>query len=140
MPIAAVVALVHDIEERGMRWPLVNGTRATAHELAGRVYIQTSPSDRAVIHRSGSTARSGATTNREPERDMPRIVEERSVIGPHGEEEHELVDDRGRHFWSLRPAPARRYDAYGFGWFWWLVLWPIVIGLIVWGWGWGWGY
>jgi hypothetical protein len=82
------------------------------------------------------------TEPRTPEGDpgAPRIIAEHSVIGPYGEEEREVVDDRGRHFWSLRPQPAGRYDTYGFGWFWWLVLWLVIIGLIVWGWGWGWAY
>lgn len=80
--------------------------------------------------------------DRSPERgpqepDRPRIVEERRIVGPYGEEEHEVIDQYGRRFWSFRPVPRERYDMWGFGWFWWLIVWLIVIGLIVWGWGWG---
>lgn len=74
-----------------------------------------------------------------PEPEHPRIVEERQIVGPYGEEEHEVVDEYGRRFWTFRPAARQRYDVLGFGWFYWLIVWLIVIGLIVWGWGWG-GY
>jgi len=71
--------------------------------------------------------------------DEPRIVRERDVVGPDGEEQIEAVDDRGRHWYRLRPYPPRRYDVAGFGVFWWAVFWLVIVGLIVWGWGWGWG-
>lgn len=71
--------------------------------------------------------------------DEPRIVAERTTVGPYGEEEREVVDEYGRHFWSFRPLPRQSYDVWGFGWFWWLIFWLIIIGLIVWGWGWSWG-
>ena len=74
------------------------------------------------------------------DRPMPRIVDERRTVTPEGDEQHEVVDEYGRRFWSFRPSQRSRYDVWGFGWFWWLVFWAIIIGLIVWAWGWGWGY
>lgn len=72
--------------------------------------------------------------------DEPRIVGERHCVGPEGQEASEVVDEHGRRFWSFRPTGQYRYgyDWLGFGWFWWLIFWVVVIGLIVWGWGWGW--
>lgn len=75
-----------------------------------------------------------------PDDAAPRIVEEHRIVGPYGEEEREVVDQYGRHFWSFRPHQPQRYDLFGYGWLWWLVLWIVIIGLIVWGWGWGWAY
>lgn len=75
---------------------------------------------------------------RRPREEEPRIVEEHPVVGPYGEEGREVIDEHGRRFWAFRPTSPRRYDAFGFGWFWWTILWIIIIGLIVWGWGWGW--
>jgi hypothetical protein len=70
-------------------------------------------------------------------REHPRIVEERHIVDPYDGEQHEVVDEYGRRFWSFRPTPRTQYDVWGFGWFWWLVFWLIIVGLIVWGWGWG---
>jgi hypothetical protein len=74
---------------------------------------------------------------REPLGHQPRIVEEHDRVGPYGDEMHEVIDEYGRRFWSFRPTVRQRYDLWGVGWFWWLALWLIIIGLIVWGWGWG---
>jgi hypothetical protein len=67
-------------------------------------------------------------------------VDERHYVGPYGEEQDVVTDDRGRRFYSFRPGAdyRYRYDYLGFGWFWWLVVWLCIIGAIVWAWGWGW--
>lgn len=54
----------------------------------------------------------------EPEH--PRIVEERHIVGPDGEDEIEATDDRGRRWYDLRPAPRGRADLMGFNRTWWL--------------------
>jgi hypothetical protein len=43
----------------------------------------------------------------------PRLIEEHHVIGPHGEDEIEATDERGRRWYQLRPEPQRRYDFVG---------------------------
>lgn len=37
----------------------------------------------------------------------PRLIEEHHVIGPHGEDEIEATDERGRRWYQLRPEPWR---------------------------------
>jgi len=44
----------------------------------------------------------------------PRLIEEHHVIGPHGEDEIEATDERGRRWYQLRPEPRRRADLIGF--------------------------
>jgi hypothetical protein len=56
-----------------------------------------------------------------------RIVEEHHVVGPHGEDQIEAVDDRGRRWYHLRPEPRRRTDLMGFNAIWWVLLWLLLI-------------
>jgi hypothetical protein len=61
-----------------------------------------------------------------------RSIEEHHIAGPHGEDEIEAVDDRGRRWYHLRPEPRRRSDLMGFNSTWWMVVvWLIVIVLVV---------
>lgn len=62
-----------------------------------------------------------------PAADSARIIEERHVAGPHGEDEIEAIDDRGRRWYHLRPEPRRRADVLGVNSTWWTLLWVIVI-------------
>jgi len=62
----------------------------------------------------------------------PRIVEEHHIAGPHGEDEIEALDDRGRRWHHVRPQPRRRFDLMGFNSKLWMALgWVIVILLLV---------
>jgi hypothetical protein len=57
-----------------------------------------------------------------------RIIEEHHVTGPHGEEEIEGTDDRGRRWYHLRPEPPRRTDFMGFNSTWWMAVgWVLLI-------------
>jgi hypothetical protein len=56
------------------------------------------------------------------EAERPRIVEERHIVGPRGEDEIEATDDQGRHWYQLRPEPRGRADVMGFNHTWWLAL------------------
>jgi hypothetical protein len=61
-----------------------------------------------------------------------RIVEEHHIAGPHGEDEIEAIDDRGRRWHQVRPRPRRRTDLMGFNSTLWMALgWLIVILLLV---------
>ena len=71
----------------------------------------------------------------------PRIIEEHHVIGPHGEDEIEATDERGRRWYHLRPEPRRRADLIGFNFTWWAVIWVLLLFILLpWGGHWGWGY
>ncbi len=69
----------------------------------------------------------------------PRLIEEHHVIGPHGEDEIEATDERGRRWYHLRPEPRRRYDVVGFNYTWWLI-WIVFMLILFAPWGRGWGY
>ncbi len=69
----------------------------------------------------------------------PRLIEEHHVIGPHGEDEIEATDERGRRWYQLRPEPRLRYDFVGFNWTWWLVIWLLFLFIIL-PWGGAWHY
>jgi hypothetical protein len=57
-----------------------------------------------------------------------RIVEEHHVTDPHGEDEIEGIDDRGRRWYHLRPEPPRRTDFMCFNSTWWMAVgWVLVI-------------
>jgi hypothetical protein len=61
-------------------------------------------------------------TDQEPwEPEHTRIVEEHHIVGPDGENGVEATDDRGRHWYDLRPEPRSRADLMGFNRTWWLV-------------------
>ncbi len=49
-----------------------------------------------------------------PEVDHPRLIEEHHVVGPHGEDEIEATDERGRRWYHLR-SPRSSMDG-GTGW------------------------
>ena len=58
----------------------------------------------------------------------PRIVEEHHIAGPHGEDEIEAIDDRGRRWHQVRPQPRRRTDLMGFNSTWWMAVgWVLLI-------------
>jgi hypothetical protein len=68
-----------------------------------------------------------------------RIVEEHHIAGPHGEDEIDVTDDRGRRWYHVRPRPRRRTDLVGFNSTLWMVLgWLIVIVLVVFPFPWWW--
>jgi hypothetical protein len=68
-----------------------------------------------------------------------RIVEEHHITGPHGEDEIEGIDDRGRQWYHLRPEPRRRTDFMGFNSTWWMAVgWVIVFLLVVYPFPWWW--
>ena len=69
----------------------------------------------------------------------PRLIEEHHIVGPHGEDEIEATDERGRRWYHLRPEPRSRYDFIGFNFTWWLI-WILFILIIFAPWGRGWGY
>jgi hypothetical protein len=71
--------------------------------------------------------------------ERPRLIEEHQILGPHGQDELEATDDRGRRWYHLRPDPRRRADLIGFNYTWWLI-WIFVIFVILLPWGRGWGY
>ena len=61
-----------------------------------------------------------------------RIIEEHHSTGPHGEEQIEGVDDRGRRWYDLRPEPRCRTDFMGFNSTWWMAVgWLLLILLLV---------
>ena len=74
-----------------------------------------------------------------PGGEHPRLIEEHHIVGPHGEDQIEATDERGRRWYHLRPDPRGRYDFVGFNYVWWLI-WILLIVLIFFPWGWGWGY
>jgi hypothetical protein len=79
----------------------------------------------------------------DPEMDnspRPRLIEEHHVIGPHGEDELEATDERGRRWYQLRPEPRRRADLIGFNYMWWIAIWFVFIMIVFLPWGRGWGY
>ena len=62
----------------------------------------------------------------------PGIVDEHHIARPHGEDEIEAIDDRGRRWQQVRPQPRRRTDLMGFNSTLWMALgWLIVILLLV---------
>ncbi len=61
-----------------------------------------------------------------PEVEHPRLAEEHHIVGPHGEDEIEATDERGRRWYHLRPEPRRRADLIGFNYTWWLVIWVLL--------------
>jgi hypothetical protein len=57
-----------------------------------------------------------------------RIIEEHRITGPHGEDEIEGTDDRGRRWYHLRPEPPRRTDFMGLNSTWWMAVgWVLLI-------------
>jgi len=70
----------------------------------------------------------------------PRLIEDHHVIGPHGEDEIEATDERGRRWYQLRPEPRRRADLIGFNYTWWIAIWFLFIVVLFLPWGRGWGY
>jgi hypothetical protein len=75
----------------------------------------------------------------DPSSEHPRLIEEHHIVGPHGEDEIEATDERGRRWYHLRPEPRSRYDFIGFNYVWWLI-WILFIFLVFAPWGRGWGY
>lgn len=71
--------------------------------------------------------------------ERPRLIEEHHTVGPHGEDQLEATDERGRRWYHLRPEPRSRYDFIGFNYTWWLI-WIVFIFIIFAPWGHGWGY
>jgi len=71
--------------------------------------------------------------------DHPRLIEEHHIVGPHGEDQIEATDERGRRWYHLRPDPRSRYDFVGFNYTWWLI-WILLLFVIFIPWGPGWGY
>ncbi|MGO9882997.1 MAG: hypothetical protein ACLPV4_08280 [Solirubrobacteraceae bacterium] len=71
--------------------------------------------------------------------EQPRLIEEHHIVGPHGEDQIEATDERGRRWYHLRPDPRSRYDFIGFNYTWWLI-WVLLLFLIFAPWGRGWGY
>jgi hypothetical protein len=69
----------------------------------------------------------------------PRLIEEHHIVGPHGEDEIEATDERGRRWYHLRPSPRSRFDFIGFNVTWWLI-WILFLLIIFAPWGRGWGY
>jgi hypothetical protein len=69
----------------------------------------------------------------------PRLIEEHHIVGPHGEDEIEATDERGRRWYHLRPEPRRRADLIGFNYTWWLIF-ILFIFIIFLPWGRGWGF
>jgi hypothetical protein len=69
-----------------------------------------------------------------------RIVEEHHITGPHGEDEIEGIDDRGRRWYHLRPEPRRRSDLIGFNstWWWMALVWLVVILVVIFPFPWWW--
>jgi hypothetical protein len=74
-----------------------------------------------------------------PVGEHPRLIEEHHIRGPHGEDEIEATDERGRRWYHLRPEPRSRYDLIGFNYTWWL-FWILFIFVVFLPWGRGWGY
>lgn len=74
-----------------------------------------------------------------PGGEHPRLIEEHHIVGPHGEDEVEATDERGRRWYHLRPEPRIRYDLIGFNYVWWLI-WILFIVIIFFPLGSGWGY
>ena len=61
-----------------------------------------------------------------------RMSKEHHIAGPHGEDEMDAIDGRGRRWYRLRPKPRRRTDLFGFNSTWWMALgWVIVLLLVV---------
>jgi hypothetical protein len=75
----------------------------------------------------------------DPGGEHPRLIEEHHIVGPHGEDQIEATDERGRRWYHLRPEPRTRYDFIGFNYTWWLI-WFLFIFIIFLPWGRGWGY
>jgi hypothetical protein len=75
----------------------------------------------------------------DPGTEHPRLIEEHHIEGPHGEDQIEATDERGRRWYHLRPDPRSRYDFIGFNYTWWLI-WILFIFIIFAPWGRGWGY
>ncbi len=69
----------------------------------------------------------------------PRLVEEHHVVGPHGEDELEATDERGRRWYHVRPDPRSRADVFGFNWTWWVVIWVLFLFILL-PWGGAWHY
>jgi hypothetical protein len=66
--------------------------------------------------------------------DPARIIEEHHVVGPHGEDEIETIDDRGRRWYHLRPDPRGRADLLGVNYTWWTLVWIILIVFLIFPW------
>ena len=81
-----------------------------------------------------------AVVDQDDDSTHPRLIEEHHVIGPHGEDELEATDERGRRWYQLRPEPRRRYDFVGFNYTWWIAIWIVFIVIAFLPWGRGWGY
>jgi len=95
----------------------------------------TSASDGPVATPYGSDSR----TPTKASADHPRLIEEHHIVGPHGEDEIEATDERGRRWYHLRPEPRGRADFIGFNYTWWLI-WILFIFIVFLPWGRGWGY
>jgi hypothetical protein len=67
--------------------------------------------------------------------EAPRILQERHFVDADGQDDIEATDDRGRHWYHLRPEPRGRADVMGFGFTWWLFLIILIIAFLPWGWG-----
>jgi hypothetical protein len=68
-----------------------------------------------------------------------RISEQHEIAEPHGEDETEATDDRGRRWYHLRPKPRRRADLMGFNaTLWMAVVWFVVIVVAVFPFPWWW--
>jgi hypothetical protein len=59
--------------------------------------------------------------------DTPRIISERHIQGPRGEDEVEAIDDRGRRWYDLRPDPRGRADLMGLNFTWWVIAIVIIV-------------
>ncbi len=82
---------------------------------------------------------SGAAPEQRSDADHPRLIEEHHIVGPHGEDEIEATDERGRRWYHLRPDPRGRADFIGFNYTWWLI-WIVFMLIVFLPWGHGWGY
>jgi hypothetical protein len=103
--------------------------RATPDDPAQADNLETGPDDYAT----------GVPPPQFSGREHSRLIEERHVIGPYGEDELEATDENGRRWYHLRPEPRRRYDLIGLSYTWWLI-WILFILPVFLPWGRGWGY
>jgi len=66
-----------------------------------------------------------------------RIIKDRDLAGPDGEDEIDAIDEGGRRWYHLRRKPRRRTDLWGFNSAWWMALgWPLLIALAISPWPW----
>jgi hypothetical protein len=55
------------------------------------------------------------------DRGHPRIVEEHHIVGQHGQDQIEAMDDYARRWCGLRPEPRGRAGVLGFNYTWWAI-------------------